>query len=223
MLRGCGGEFYSVESGSVLAGRFRLDQLLGRGGMGEVWRAHDIRLGRDVAVKVLLAPEPDPATAKRFLREAVLPAGLQHPGITVVHDVDQHEGRMFIVMELLDGEDLGKLLGRYPRGLPVRQAIDLATQLVDALAAPSAGRACGRSSSAATSGPACPARPMRAAPVRPYIVIPAALRRRCGLRAGDHVLLAASPGQDMLVAYSFAVVDQAMRTHAAVPGEGRRP
>ena len=61
-------------------------------------------------------------------------------------------------------------------------------------------------------------------PARPYLVIPAALRRRCGLRAGDHVLLAASPGQDMLTAYSFAVVDQALRAHAPVPGgEGRRP
>ena len=59
---------------------------------------------------------------------------------------------------------------------------------------------------------------------RPYLVIPAALRRRCGLRAGDHVLLAASPGQDTLTAYSFAVVDQALRAHAPVPGgEGRRP
>ena len=53
-------------------------------------------------------------------------------------------------------------------------------------------------------------------PSRPYVVIPAALRRRCGLRAGDHVLLAASPGQDTLTAYSFAVVDQAMRAHAPV-------
>jgi len=60
-------------------------------------------------------------------------------------------------------------------------------------------------------------------PGRPYIVIPAALRGRCGLRAGDHVLLAALPGQDMLAAYSFAVVDQALRAHAPVPGEGRRP
>ncbi len=61
-------------------------------------------------------------------------------------------------------------------------------------------------------------------PSRPCIVIPAALRRRCGLRAGDHVLLAASPGQDTLTAYSFAVVDQAMRAHAPLPGgEGRRP
>ena len=60
-------------------------------------------------------------------------------------------------------------------------------------------------------------------PARPYIVIPAALRSRCGLRAGDHVLLAASPGQDTLAAYSFAVVDQAMRAHALVPAEGKLP
>ncbi len=60
-------------------------------------------------------------------------------------------------------------------------------------------------------------------PSRPYVVIPAPLRRRCGLRAGDHVLLAALPGQDTLAAYSFAVVDQALRAHApASDGEGRR-
>jgi bifunctional DNA-binding transcriptional regulator/antitoxin component of YhaV-PrlF toxin-antitoxin module len=60
-------------------------------------------------------------------------------------------------------------------------------------------------------------------PSRPYVVIPAALRRRCGLRAGDRVLLAVFPDQDALAAYSFAVVHQALRTHAPVPGEGRRP
>jgi hypothetical protein len=60
-------------------------------------------------------------------------------------------------------------------------------------------------------------------PSRPYVVIPAALRRRCGLRAGDHVLLAASPDQDTLAAYSVAVVDQALRAHAPACGEGRRP
>jgi hypothetical protein len=60
-------------------------------------------------------------------------------------------------------------------------------------------------------------------PARPYVVIPAALRQRCGLRAGDHVLLAALPDQDTLVAYSFAVVDQAMRAHAPLPrSEGGR-
>jgi hypothetical protein len=60
-------------------------------------------------------------------------------------------------------------------------------------------------------------------PSRPYLVIPAVLRRRCGLRAGDQVLLAVFPAQDTLAAYSFAVVDQALRAHAPVPGEGRRP
>ena len=60
-------------------------------------------------------------------------------------------------------------------------------------------------------------------PAKPYLVIPAALRRRCGLRAGDHVLLAASPGEDTLTAFSFAVVDQALRAYAPVPGgEGRQ-
>ena len=59
---------------------------------------------------------------------------------------------------------------------------------------------------------------MVSVPPRPYVVIPAALRRRCGLRTGDHVLLAASPNEDMLAAYSFAVVDQALRAHAPAPG-----
>ena len=59
-------------------------------------------------------------------------------------------------------------------------------------------------------------------PSQPYVVIPAPLRRRCGLRAGDHVLLAASPGQDTLAAYSFAVVDQALRAYAPVAGGGGR-
>jgi hypothetical protein len=61
-------------------------------------------------------------------------------------------------------------------------------------------------------------------PARPHIVIPAAVRSRCGLRAGDRVLLAASPAQDTLAAYSFAVVDQALRAHAPLGGgEGRQP
>ena len=59
-------------------------------------------------------------------------------------------------------------------------------------------------------------------PAKPYLVIPAALRRRCGLRPGDRVLLAVFPDRDTLAAYSFAVVDQALRTHAPVPGERRQ-
>jgi bifunctional DNA-binding transcriptional regulator/antitoxin component of YhaV-PrlF toxin-antitoxin module len=60
-------------------------------------------------------------------------------------------------------------------------------------------------------------------PAKPYLVIPAALRRRCGLRRGDRVLLAVFPDRDALAAYSFAVVDQALRAHAPAPGDGRRP
>ena len=60
-------------------------------------------------------------------------------------------------------------------------------------------------------------------PPKPYLVIPAALRRRCGLRPGDRVLLAVFPARDALAAYSFAVVDQALRAHAPVTGEGRQP
>jgi hypothetical protein len=60
-------------------------------------------------------------------------------------------------------------------------------------------------------------------PAKAYLTIPAALRHRCGLRPGDRVLLAVFPGEDALAAYSFAVVDQAMRAHAPVPGEGRLP
>jgi bifunctional DNA-binding transcriptional regulator/antitoxin component of YhaV-PrlF toxin-antitoxin module len=59
-------------------------------------------------------------------------------------------------------------------------------------------------------------------PAKPYLVIPAALRRRCGLRPGDRVLLAVFPDRDTLAAYSFAVVDQALRAHVPVPGERRR-
>jgi hypothetical protein len=123
-----------MDAGTVLTGRFRLEEPLGRGAMGQVWRARDVKLNRDVAVKLLLAENADEVTFRRFLREAILPAGMQHPGIAVVHDADRDQGRPFIVTELLRGEDLGKLLKRHPKGLPVSQATDFAIQLADALA-----------------------------------------------------------------------------------------
>src|SRR5579859_3286536 len=124
-----------MDSGTVLTGRFRLDERLGRGAMGEVWRARDLKLSRDVAVKLLLADDPGADGFRRFLREAILPAGMQHPGIAVVHDADRHQGRLFIVTELLRGEDLGKRLARHPDGLPGEVALDFAIQLAEALAA----------------------------------------------------------------------------------------
>src|SRR6201996_602880 len=113
-----------MESGTELAGTYRLESLLGRGGTGEVWRCRDLRLNREVAVKILLAAVPDPDDEKRFRREAKCAAGLHHPGITAVFDVGQHDGRMFIVTELLHGQDLASLLKGHSSGLPLSQALD---------------------------------------------------------------------------------------------------
>ncbi|AWZ13915.1 hypothetical protein DRB96_18235 [Streptomyces sp. ICC1] len=121
--------------GDQLAGRYRLEQRLGMGGMGEVWRAHDTALDRAVAVKVVLESIASEEAVARFRREATIGARLQHPGITVVHDVGQESGRLFIVMELLSGEDLHAALARVPGGLPVDVAVELAAQTAEALAA----------------------------------------------------------------------------------------
>ncbi|MFE2248993.1 serine/threonine-protein kinase, partial [Streptomyces lavendulae] len=126
---------FAVRVGDRLADRYRLDRRLGAGGMGEVWRGHDLALDRAVAVKVLLEAATNEELIARFRREATIGARLQHPGITVVHDVGQHEGRLFIVMELLSGEDLGAVLARERGGLPAAVAVDLAAQTAEALAA----------------------------------------------------------------------------------------
>ncbi|MFF4097980.1 protein kinase [Streptomyces sp. NPDC001903] len=119
--------------GDELAGRYRLEQRLGQGGMGEVWRGHDLMLDRSVVVKVLLEAATADEVVARFRREATIGARLQHPGITVVHDVGQQDGRLFIVMELLSGEDLATVLARDGR-LAVDLAVDLAAQTAEALA-----------------------------------------------------------------------------------------
>ncbi|HTU74565.1 MAG TPA: protein kinase [Trebonia sp.] len=124
-----------MESENVLTGRYRLDERLGRGASGEVWRGHDLKLSRPVAIKVLRDADPDKTMRKRFHREAATAAGLQHPCITVVYDFDEHDGRMFIVTELLRGEDLGKVLAAFPDGLAVSRALDFGIQLADALIA----------------------------------------------------------------------------------------
>ncbi|WP_406512657.1 protein kinase [Streptomyces sp. NBC_00161] len=125
---------FAVRVGDQLAGRYRLDRRLGQGGMGEVWRGHDLALDRSVAVKVLLEAATNDEVVARFRREATIGARLQHPGITVVHDVGQQDGRLFIVMELLAGEDLATMLARDGR-LAVDLAVDLAAQTAEALAA----------------------------------------------------------------------------------------
>ncbi|MFF0522154.1 serine/threonine-protein kinase [Actinomadura nitritigenes] len=126
-----------LAAGTELDGRYRLESLIGRGGMGEVWRAVDTRLRRPVAVKALPAELADvPGAMERFEREAEAAAALQHPGITVVFDVGRTEdGLAYLVMELLEGEDLRTVMRRRPGGLPVGEAVGLAVQVADALAA----------------------------------------------------------------------------------------
>jgi hypothetical protein len=107
---------------------------IGAGGMGEVYRARDPRLGRDVAIKVLPAAfASDPDRRVRFEREARAVAALSHPNILVVHDVGVHEGHAYLVTEVLDGETLrARLEGG---ALPVRKAIDVAVQIARGLTA----------------------------------------------------------------------------------------
>jgi hypothetical protein len=128
-----------MDSGTILAGRYRLVQLIGRGGMGEVWRARDLELLRDVAIKILLDANSAQHYLTRFQREAQVMARLQHPGITVVHDVGRQENHLFIVMELLTGRNLGAILAEHPHGLPAGRALALAIQAADALAVAHAG------------------------------------------------------------------------------------
>ena len=100
-----------TEIGSVLGGRYRLVELLGQGGMATIYRAHDAQLDRDVAVK-LLRPEygRDPDFLARFRHEAQAAASLNHPNIVSVFDYGQDAAGPFIVMELVDGEDLASIL-----------------------------------------------------------------------------------------------------------------
>ena len=97
------------ESPSRFAERYRLTESLGKGGMGEVWRAYDERLNRYCAIKVLRQME-DPATAERFSREARTLASLRHPGVVTVYDYGVDSGRPYLVMELLPGPSLAELL-----------------------------------------------------------------------------------------------------------------
>jgi hypothetical protein len=129
-----------VYDGLELAGRYRLNEKLGRGGMGEVWRGTDLRLRRTVAVKLLpLHADSDPAGAARFRREAEITAAFQHPTITALYDMDEHradagQDLLFLIMEMLDGEDLRKVMDREPLGLPIDETLALTTQVSDGLA-----------------------------------------------------------------------------------------
>src|SRR5262245_31573764 len=107
---------------------------LGEGGMGEVWRARDTRLDREVAIKVLPAGfARDADRLKRFEQEARATSALNHPNILTVFDIGGHEGAPYIVAELLEGEELREQLNE--GALPLRAAIDYAQQIASGLTA----------------------------------------------------------------------------------------
>ena len=113
-------------------GAYRIVQSIGAGGMGEVYRARDTRLGRDVAVKILpAAVAADPDRRARFEREAQAIAALNHPNICTIHDVGHDRGIDFLVMELVHGESLAARLARGP--LPFEAALARAIEIADAL------------------------------------------------------------------------------------------
>ena len=117
--------------GKTLA-HFEVTGLLGKGGMGEVYRAHDPRAGRDVALKIL--PEAfasDAERVARFRREARTLASLSHPNIAALYGVEDDAGTPFLVMELAEGEDLQIKLERGPMGLD--DALDIALQLAEGM------------------------------------------------------------------------------------------
>ncbi|MFC1233200.1 serine/threonine-protein kinase, partial [Streptomyces sp. Sce081] len=127
--------------GRLLHDRYRLVDPIGRGGMGEVWRARDESLGREVAVKCLkpAGAQHDHAFGRvlreRFRREARVAASLQHRGITVVHDFGEYDGVLYLVMELLQGRDLSRLLeDNKQHPLPVDEVVEIAEQVAAALA-----------------------------------------------------------------------------------------
>ena len=124
-----------AEIGTVLGGRYRLVELLGQGGMATIYRAHDSQLDRDVAVK-LLRPEygRDPDFGSRFRQEAKNAASLNHPNIVSVFDYGQDDAGPFIVMEVVDGEDLASIIRR-SGALPPRQAARIAAETARALEA----------------------------------------------------------------------------------------
>ena len=122
-----------ITAGSRL-GHFEIAEPIGKGGMGEVYRAKDSKLGRDVAIKVL--PEEfsrDKERLDRFEREARLLAQLNHANIATLHGLEEHHGQRFLVMELVEGETLAERIARGP--IPIDEAIPLFIQITEGLEA----------------------------------------------------------------------------------------
>ena len=112
-------------------GPYEIVGALGAGGMGEVYRARDSRLGREVAVKILPDAFANDAARDRFQREARAASALSHPNICAIYDVGESEGRPYLVMELLEGQTLREKIGGQP--LEIEASIAWGIQLAEAL------------------------------------------------------------------------------------------
>ena len=125
---------YALKKGSFVAGKYRIIDEIGRGGMGVVYNAEDTTLARRVAIKVL--PEiftGDPERLARFEREAKLLASLNHPNIATIHGLEETDGKRFLVMELVEGETLAERIGRGP--LPIEQTLEVCLQIAEGVEA----------------------------------------------------------------------------------------
>ena len=124
-----------LEPGAELGPRFRIESLIGQGGMGRVYKASDKELGRVVALKVLLPDlTGDPAATQRFKQELLLASKISHKNILRIHDLGEADGVKFISMAYVEGEDLHQLLTKQ-HPLPIDRAARIARQLCEALEA----------------------------------------------------------------------------------------
>jgi len=127
----------AVDSGLIglFAGRYRIEKLIGRGGMGAVYRALDTMVGDVVALKTLdLGVAPNEATIERFRREVRLARRITHPNVARTHDLGEANGQHYLTMELVDGTDLQTVLEREPK-LPADRAARIALCIADGLGA----------------------------------------------------------------------------------------